>query len=223
MSPQLKTVGYILGLVVLVVGGSPTVHLHSQPGRVEAGGAIQNVRAILRQGRLVAFSEIPELADSGLRARRVLDVHSALFPGGYLVVELEDASGRAVANLAMTAGGDFMMLEDARGNVGRRPLALEDARSRVGARRHRAPQATKYVYFHNVAERGVSLCRPLVAATTEKGDVYFNSEGDAFIEEGSALADEFASSELMEPRMAPRSARASTPAARPRLRRIGRW
>jgi hypothetical protein len=48
----------------------------------------------------------------------------------------------------------------------------------------------RYVYFHNTAERGLSLCRPLAVATTEKGDIYFNSRGEVFVEARGALAAE---------------------------------
>ena len=97
------------------------------PGSTESGRVLSHVRALLRNTKIVESSEIPELSDKGLRARRILRVASPLIPPGYLVVELTDSSGRPLANLAMTAEGQFVMLEDARGPEMPRPLALDHA------------------------------------------------------------------------------------------------
>jgi hypothetical protein len=79
------------------------------PGSVEPGQVVRKVKALLRSGSLLEFSGIPELAAEDLRARSILDVTSALIPPGYLVVELDDARGHRVANLAMTPDGHFVM------------------------------------------------------------------------------------------------------------------
>jgi hypothetical protein len=128
-------------------------------------------------------------------------------------------------NIAITAGGQFIMLEDARGGQAARPLELTDAATRVRARRGRAPLSTRYTYFHNPAESGISICRPLVAVATEKGDVYFNSQGDAFVEDGGALADEWHVASVRTPLLAVPGAETGVRLSQPlkRLAPAGRW
>ena len=185
---------------------------------------LSNVKALLRNLKLVEGSEIPELSDEGLRARRILRVASPLIPPGYLVVELTDSNGRPLANFAMTAEGQFVMLEDARGPDMPRPLALDDAAARVLRKRGRAPQSVRYLYFHNTAERGISLCRPLAAATTEKGDVYFNSRGEVFVEARGALAAELGTAPQSEMPVPESAVTQQLPSAQAKsLLRVGRW
>ena len=73
--------------------------------------------------------------------------------------------------------------------------------------------AVEYEYFNNVVEPGISLFRPLVAARTENGVIYFNSQGEAFAEEGSALIKE----------LGPRGPEFRVPPGVKRLRSLGRW
>jgi hypothetical protein len=78
------------------------------------------------------------------------------------------------------------MIEEARGGAVRRPLDLPDATSRVQQHRRATVTGSRYVYFHNQAEPGVSLGRPLVEIRTPKDSYYLNSLGDAFIEDAAA-------------------------------------
>lgn len=194
------------------------------PGSMEPGRVLSNVKALLRNTKILENADIPELSEEGLRARRVLRVASTLIPPGYLVVELENSSGRPLANLAMTADGHLVMLEDARGPERPRPLALDDAGDRVRRKRGRAPRSVRYVYFHNTAERGVSFCRPLAVVATEKGDVYLNSRGEVFVEPGGALAAELeAAPESEAGTSSEAAAQQASPLEAKRLLRVGKW
>ena len=225
--PALVVVALVVGAASFVAQEPPATPASGVPhsGSLEPGQVVRNVKALLRRGSLLKFSGIPELATEDLRARRILDVTSALIPPGYLVVELDDARGQRVANLAMTPDGHFIMLEDARGAQAPRPLPLADAASRVRGRRGRAPLSTRYVYLHNIAERGVSLCRPLVAAATEKGEIYLNSVGEAFIEEGTPLESEFQTTRMIEPVLPipPTQQQTHASGSVKRLLSAGRW
>ena len=190
-------------------------HQLPYPGSVQPNEVLQNIKVLVRDLDIAEQLKLPELAmrNADLRVGRVLSVKSILIPGGYLVVELEEPSGRRIANFAMTRSGSYMMTEDLRTANLPRSLNLTDAASRVQGRRGRAPVAIEYEYFHNVAERGVSLCRPLVAVKTEEETVYLNSAGEAFVEEGSEPADGKES----------RSESAKPPDAAKRLRSLGKW
>jgi hypothetical protein len=105
-----------------------------------------------------------------------------------------------------------------------RPLALDDAAGRVLTNRGRAPQSVGYVYFHNTAERGISLCRPLAAATTEKGDIYFNSRGEVFVEARGALAAELGTAPRSETPLSESAVTQQVPSSQAkRLLQVGRW
>jgi hypothetical protein len=149
------------------------------PGATEPAAVVRNIKAIVRHTN-IGVSEIPELASDDIRARRVLEVRSELPPPGYLVVELEDSRGNRIANFAVTKLGNVVMVEDQRNFVEPRPLELKEAAARVQVRRGETPTSIEYVYFNNVAEPGLSYCRPLIAVKTRQGVVYLNSVGEAF-------------------------------------------
>jgi hypothetical protein len=135
--------------------------------------------------------ESPALTSGQFQLHRVLRVTSAMYPGGYLVVELADQERRPLAALAMTSRGAFIMMEDRRpGGFGSLDLTVVDAK--VRARRGRPALSTQYVYFHNPLEGGVSYCRPLVAVRTEEGVIYLNSRSEAFADESGAASREAA-------------------------------
>jgi hypothetical protein len=183
------------------------------PGSVKPAEVIANVQAAAQQTHLLGVLDIPELATGNVRARRILEVKSDMPPPGYLVVELDDLGGKPLAKVAMTKGGVIISADDSRNSVERSSLDLSDATTKVQQKRGRAPISAEYVYFHNVAERGISICRPLVAVTTERGVLYFNSKGEAFAEDGSLLITELGA---RSPVLAPS-------AAIKHLRLIGQW
>ena len=174
---------------------SETLTVHGSrvpyPDSIAPAEVLANIKAVVGQTRLAASMGMDELAmrHGELRVRRILQVRSATPPPGFLVAELEDMDGRPIANIA-TVRGLITFAEDCRGRAIARSLDLSDASNRVRAHRGRAPLAAEYVYFDNVAERGLSETRPLVAVTTERGVIYLNSKGEAFAEEGSPLIDE---------------------------------
>jgi hypothetical protein len=152
------------------------------PRSVDAGEILENVRAVIRYARLRDALDTVTLDDGQFGIRRALHVTSDLFPGGYVVVELEDPQRRPLAAMAMTEDGALMMLEDRRtGGVG--PLDLGVAEAKVRARLEKPPLSVGYVYFHNPIEAGISFCRPLVLVRTEDGGIYLNSRGEAFADE----------------------------------------
>jgi hypothetical protein len=178
--------------------GSPdseTLNVHATripyPDSIEPAEVLANIKAVVGQTHLAEAMGIDELAmrHGELRIRRILQVRSEKPPPGFLVAELEGADGRPIANVA-TVRGLIIIAEDCRGRTMARSLDLSDAANRVRIRRGRVPLAAEYVYFDNVAERGVSETRPLVAVTTERGVIYLNSKGEAFAEERSPLVDE---------------------------------
>jgi hypothetical protein len=193
------------------------------PGAVDPWHVVQNIKAIANQSSSDVEVGLPDLrmTDGDLRARRVLQVKSEQIPS-YLVVELVDAQGNRVANFALTKDGTPIMFEDARGDQDQGSLDLANAKSRVQARRGKAPAAAEYVYFTNGAERGISYCRPLVAVATEKGAVYLNSKGEAFVEETSALNAELPKIEARTGPEAEGRANALKRSNKP-LRAVGQW
>jgi hypothetical protein len=189
-----------------------------RPGATDPGGVVENIHAIVSQTK-AEMGGIPELAGK-LQAKRILRVKSSLVPGGYLVVELEDENQRPVALFAMTPEGTPMVVEDRRMVQSPLSLPLTDAAGRVMSKRGRPPLATEYVYFHNSAEPGISYCHPLVAATTEKGVVYLNSQGEAFVESGAPLEQELG---LTPHALNAAEAAVKKAGKRPLLRSVGRW
>jgi hypothetical protein len=161
------------------------------PRSVNTGEILENVRAVIRYARLGHALDNVTLDDGQFGIQRALHVTSDLFPGGYVVVELEDRQRRPLAALAMTEDGGFMMLEDRRAG-GVRPLDLTLAEAMVRARLERPPLSTAYVYFHNTMELGISLCRPLVLVRTEDGAIYLNSRGEAFADDAGPIAQRWA-------------------------------
>jgi hypothetical protein len=163
-------------------------------GPLNPAEILANIKAISERLHVAEDLKVPELAmrANELRIRRIMQVRSEKQPPDYLIVELEDRSGNLVASVALTPAGVFMGAEDCRQCApGSRSLDLSVASRRVLDRRGRAPRAAEYVYFDNVIERGYSRFRPLVAVTTERGTLYLNSRSEAFVEEGSAILDEF--------------------------------
>lgn len=181
------------------------------PARVLA-----NVRKIVASIRLDEVAALPELSGP-LQVTRILQVRSEEPPPGYLLVELADTSGHPVANFAMTRGGEFIGVENARQGGRGRSLALDDASIRARVRMGEAINAMEYVYFTNTAEPGMSVFRPLVAISTNRGAVYLNSRGEAFVEISSPLATELGAVESS------RLARAPQAGLRYALRSVGRW
>jgi hypothetical protein len=114
---------------------------------------------------------------------RLLRVQSDVIAPTYYVVELATRSGEHVANVAITPRGEPIMAEDARGTALPRPIGLSDALRRVRANGRESATAARYVYFHNTAEKGISICRPLVEVATGGSPVFMNSAGEAFDEE----------------------------------------
>jgi hypothetical protein len=163
------------------------------PNSVNPREALANFKAITQQTSLVATSGIPQLSGE-LRVARLLQVTSDEPSPGFLVLELETVDGKAVANVAMTREGVFMALEDTRYGTRGRSLDLSDASAKLRNRRGRGPEFIEYVYFTNLAEGGISFFRPLVAASTERGTIYFNSRAEAFVEESSPLVQELGAS-----------------------------
>lgn len=164
------------------------------PGSLSPVEILANIRAVATQTHLADGLGMPELLmrDNELKVRRILQVRSEVISPGWPVVELQNASGGDVANIAITRGGVIIGGEDCRGRQVDRPLDLDDAKARVRGHRGREPLAAEYVYFNNVAERGISYTRPLAAVTTERGTIYLNSKAEAFAEEGSPHIQEFA-------------------------------
>jgi hypothetical protein len=157
------------------------------PGSVKPSEVVQNAWSILKATGAAAQLGIPVLETGEFRLRRLLPVKSTVFPGGYLVVELTDKGGRPLAALAMTRGGNFIVIEDQR-HADRKAFDLPVVAEKVRARRGRAPLGAEYVYFHNPIEGAVSVCRPLVAVRTEDGTIYFSSRGEAFADESTSVA-----------------------------------
>jgi hypothetical protein len=130
-----------------------------------------------------------------LNARRILRVDSDLIAPGYLVVELETVEKQWVATYAMTFAGDPLVLEevsaptqaDKNGASRPSPIELDAARDAARQRLAISEATTSYVYFHNIAEPGLSICRPLAAVRTGEGTVFINSRGEGFVDEGSPL------------------------------------
>jgi len=102
-----------------------------------------------------------------------------------------------------------------RGSHPDRPLDLDEAKRPVSARRSKQPTAAEYVYFDNIAERGLSYTRPLVAVNTELGTIFVNSKGEAFAEEGSPHIQEFGGMGNTKQLDVPPGVR--------RLRSLGQW
>ncbi len=162
------------------------------PDSVDPAEVVLNIKAWADQTTLVQSSGIDELAmrSSLLRARRVLPVVSFQDPPGYLVVELEDAAGRAIANVAMTQPGQIMAVEDLRGSDVRRPLDLDVATSLVRSRRKTEPTKAEYQHFRNGAEFG-SVFRPLVAVVTPAGTLYLDSRRRVYADESDPIVKAF--------------------------------
>lgn len=160
------------------------------PHSLDPHHVIANIEAIIQQTKLLETSKISELSSiRKLRAKRILNVKSDLISPGYVVVELEDERGASIANFAFMGAGEPVAIEDLRSRNEPGSMKLTDAATRVRAR-GRVPASTGYVYFHNVAEPGLSLCRPLAKVETTEGPVYLNSRGEAFVEEDSAIANQ---------------------------------
>lgn len=183
------------------------------PGALDPPHVLDNVKALLNQtnyGR-----RIPELRDPAVRLRvgRILEVEYDFIPGGYLVVELFDGGRRHLANFAMQPDGTPLVLEGVSDDAEKsKSLDLSDASSRVQRARGKGPKKIHYRYFHNIAEHGVSYCRPLVVATLDEGEVFLNSQGEAFVEEGTPLSREMGA-----------LIRRSPVPQRIRLVRVGAW
>jgi hypothetical protein len=157
------------------------------PNSVQPSEVLANIKAAVAQSHLAEGMRMPELAmrNGELRVRRLLQVESVEMRRKWLVVELQDLGGHDIANVAITRLGTMMVVEDCRGRLVDRPLSLSEAKNRVRGHRGRDALNAEYVYFNNIAERGLSYTRPLVAVTTERGPIYLNSKAEAFAEEGS--------------------------------------
>jgi len=189
-----RAAGAALSLALAVLA-APAAQEHRplvpHPRSVDTAEILANLRAVVQYARLRDALGTATLVDGQFGIQRALHVTSDLFPGGYVVVELEDRQRRPLAALAMTEDGDFMMLEDRRaGGVG--PLDLRLAEATVRARMGRPPLSAGYVYVHNTMELGVSFCRPLVVVRTEDGAIYLNSGGEAFADAGGPIARKWA-------------------------------
>jgi hypothetical protein len=185
------------------------------PNSVLPNEVIDNVKKIIASAMLDKVASLPELIGE-LRAGRILQVRADQPAPGYLVVELEDMAGNAIANMAMTRAGEFMALESARGGGRGKSLALDEATSRARNHISKSLGNPEYVYFTNIAEPGISIFRPLVAIRTDDGYLYMNSRGEAFAEESSALA-------IMFNGRAPQGAQQHKDSDLLPLRYIGRW
>ena len=161
------------------------------PGSAVPQQVVANIAAAATQTHLAGFLGVPDVATGKLVAHRVLQVKSDEPPAGYLVAELYDSKGNAVVRVAITRNGDIMGAEDLRGIKFSKPLDLADAADRVKRRRGRDATLVEYEYFNNVAEGGVSVLRPLTVVRTERGAVYFNSRGEAFVEDDTPIQAEF--------------------------------
>lgn len=196
----------------LTVSGSVKV---PHPDSVDPAEVVLNIKAWAEQTALVQSTGIDELAmrAAPLRARRVLQVVSLPDPPGYLVAELEDATGRAIANVAMTRPGQIMAVEDLRGEVVRHPLDLDVASSLVRTHRKTEPTKAEYQYFRNGAEFG-SAFRPLVAVETAAGTLYLDSRRRVYADESDPIVRDFGETPV------PRGDRAD---ATPKLIDIADW
>jgi hypothetical protein len=135
---------------------------------------------------------------SQLSVRRVLDVTMLPTQRRYLVVELTRPGAQPSANVLMTLDGQLMMLEPTLREGFRRSLGLDQAAAKVRSMGRRGSLQSRYVYFHNQAEFGLSFGRPLVEVRTDTGTVYVNSAGEAFTEDTAGAAPNAAHSTQAE-------------------------
>jgi hypothetical protein len=183
------------------------------PGSTKPDEILANIRAVIAQTALADVLELDDLKRDGIRIRRLLEVRSDNPSPGYFVAEIESATRSLLAVVAITKAGEMMAAQDIRGLEIPKALALAEVAERVTARRGRPPLRTEYVYFHNVAEPGVSYFRPLAVAVTERGPLYFNSRGEVFAEDGSPLVSE----------LGPAGPLRATPPGMKRLRQLAKW
>ena len=123
-----------------------------------------------------------------LRVRRQLDVKALWRRTDYFVLELDDASGRPLANAAIQKDGKLIGVEDLRPSTDTtRPVDLAGVSTRAAKYGHALIGSAKFVFAPNYAEPGSSPFRPLAAIGTTAGTLYVNSRGDEFAEEASQL------------------------------------
>jgi hypothetical protein len=161
------------------------------PGSVSPAQVLANIQAVARQTHLADHMILPELANGELRVRRLLQVKSDTPPPGFLLAELDDQEGHATVDVAITRNGVILGAQDVRGKSPARAMDLAHVRSISQQRLAKQPLTVEYQYFHNVIEPGYSLFRPIVVVTTERGELFFNSQGQVFAEEGSPYLTQF--------------------------------
>lgn len=184
------------------------------PGTRQPAQILANIQAGIAPTGLASLMGMDEMREptKSLRVSRILEVKSNDPAPGYLVVECTDLGGVALVNVAITSLGMMIGTEDLRGKNIPKPLSLSEAERRVGGRVGRI-HSSAYVYFHNRAEPGSPLFRPLVAVSTDDGPVYLNSVGEVFAIDGGNLARPGSDGPVLTP-AAPGSVR---------LKRLAQW
>jgi hypothetical protein len=151
---------------------------------------LANVVAYAKQTHLAETTQMPQLLNKNheLRVHRLLDVKSLWRREDYYLLELDDTSGRPLANAAIERDGALIGVEDLRPATDlSRPVDLSGAVA-LARRFTREPvKSVRYVYAPNYAEPGGSPFRPLAAVETADGVLYVNSRGEGFAESGSGL------------------------------------
>lgn len=183
------------------------------PGSPTPDHLVANILAILQATDMtVGIEGLRErLLEPGLQAgvvRRVWLTHSRTgssaksAPPDYYVADLQDRTGRPIAIVGITADDEPIGIEDFRdgpgephgdpmtftGRLRARPLLLADASARVARAFKLSVRSARYEFFSSIAERGISVLRPLVALDTDQGTVYVNSRGQAFADPDAPLA-----------------------------------
>jgi hypothetical protein len=125
-----------------------------------------------------------------LRVARLLEVKSLGRRADYFVLELNDATGRPLANAAIQRDGALIGVEDLRTAIDvQRPVDLGSMTKRMRKYGTATARSIRYVFAPNYAEPGSSPFRPLAAIETPNGTLYVNSKGEEFTDEGGPLAE----------------------------------